>query len=312
MAFPLLSTASRYFLEVARTGSVSEAALSAHVAPSAISRQVAKLEDALGCLLFERQARGMVLTAAGERLAAYVRAATQDTQRLADELRGLDGQGESRILVACTEGFSVGFMPSAMTSFRALHPGASIHLQVGSPDDVSRWLLRGEAQLGLKFAVEPEKGLQVELQREAPIMALLSPGHALASRRSLSLAQIVAHPLALPAPGTTVRQLFDLCCSVHGLQYDAVYSGNYAALLALVLRAEVLTLASAVSAAHLVEAGLIKAVAVDEPQLGLRSLQLLSLRGRPLAEGARRFADHLARSMGGPAGPRRRGLRTTG
>ena len=64
--------ASRYFLEVVRTGSVTEAAHRLHVAPSAVSRQVAKLEESLGCNLFDRQARGMALTEAGQQLAGWV------------------------------------------------------------------------------------------------------------------------------------------------------------------------------------------------------------------------------------------------
>ena len=55
----------RYFLEVVRTGSVSEAAGRLDVAPSAVSRQIARIERELGTLLFERRARGMVPNAAG-------------------------------------------------------------------------------------------------------------------------------------------------------------------------------------------------------------------------------------------------------
>jgi len=60
MKTSFFSTQIRYFLEVARTGSVSQAAGQLHVAASAVSRQIAKLEDQLGCALFERRARGMV------------------------------------------------------------------------------------------------------------------------------------------------------------------------------------------------------------------------------------------------------------
>ena len=55
----LQDTALRYFLEVVRTGSVSEAATRLSVSPSAVSRQVATLEDLLGVPLFERRPRGM-------------------------------------------------------------------------------------------------------------------------------------------------------------------------------------------------------------------------------------------------------------
>lgn len=65
------STALRYFLEVARCGSISEASVRLNVSASAVSRQIAKLELALDASLFERRARGMVLSEAGARLAAY-------------------------------------------------------------------------------------------------------------------------------------------------------------------------------------------------------------------------------------------------
>ena len=61
------STALRYFLEVARCGSISEASMRLNVAASAVSRQISKLELALDASLFERRARGMVLSEAGAR-----------------------------------------------------------------------------------------------------------------------------------------------------------------------------------------------------------------------------------------------------
>ena len=69
----LQDTALRYFLEVVRSGSVSEAATRLNVSPSAVSRQVAALEDLLGVPLFDRRPRGMAPSAAGELLAAHAR-----------------------------------------------------------------------------------------------------------------------------------------------------------------------------------------------------------------------------------------------
>ena len=58
-------TRYRYFALVADHGSVREAADALRVAPSAISRQIASLEEDYGTPLFERRARGMRLTTAG-------------------------------------------------------------------------------------------------------------------------------------------------------------------------------------------------------------------------------------------------------
>jgi len=293
MSLSLLGTATRYFMEVARTGSVTQAAEHLHVAVSAVSRQITKLEDSLGCALFERQARGMALSAAGERLAAYVRTTMLDAERVVDEVKGLGGQRASRIRIACTEGLACGFMAEVMSSFRAAHPSCSIHLQVGTPDEVSRHLLRGEVDLVAKFSVAPEKGLKIEHQQSAPIMVLAAPGHALARRRSVSVADIVRHPLAVPEAGTTVRQMLDLCCSLKGLHYQVAYTGNYATLLALTTLGEVLTLSALVSAAHAVRAGELVAVPVSEPQFRQRSLQVLTLQGQAPNTSASGFRDHL-------------------
>jgi hypothetical protein len=59
----LQDTALRYFLEVVRCGSISEASQRLNVASSAISRQISSLEETLDTVLFERRPRGMVLSA---------------------------------------------------------------------------------------------------------------------------------------------------------------------------------------------------------------------------------------------------------
>jgi DNA-binding transcriptional LysR family regulator len=308
MTLPLLSTATRYFLAVARTGSISEAAGLVHVAPSAVSRQVVKLEEAMGCALFQRQARGMVMTEAGERLAAWARGTLEDTERVAEDLRGLSGQRAGRLNVACTEGFAAGFMPEAMATFRALHPEATIYLRVGAPHDVTRWLQRGEVECGLKFASAPDKGLRAEHAGRAPIMAVMAPTHALARRTRLTLAELVAHPLALPEPGTTVRQALDLGCSLLGLQYRALYCGNFAALLALAIRGEAPTLSSYLAVAHAVQAGQLVAVPVQQSEFERRRVLLLSQEGRSLPAAARAFIAHVAQGLQArPAAPARIG-----
>jgi len=62
------SAAVRYFREVTECGSIKQAAASLRIAPSAISRQVQTIEEELSVKLFERGARGMVLTDAGHLL----------------------------------------------------------------------------------------------------------------------------------------------------------------------------------------------------------------------------------------------------
>ena len=87
----LQETALRYFQEVARCGSISQAASNLHVATSAISRQISGLEENLGMALFERHARGMNLTAAGELLLAHARRSAMDAERTLHDIAALQG-----------------------------------------------------------------------------------------------------------------------------------------------------------------------------------------------------------------------------
>ena len=118
----LQDTALRYFLEVAHSGSLTEASARLHVAASARSRQIAGLEAQLGTPLFERHPRGMVLTAAGEILAVHARRSRMDAEHALEGIQALQGLRSGLVRVAATEGFSGDFLPRLMQQFRLLHP----------------------------------------------------------------------------------------------------------------------------------------------------------------------------------------------
>src|SRR5207245_1015289 len=70
----------RYFLAVAREGSMTRAAERLFVTQPALSEQVRKLERELGCLLFERLGRGVMLTAAGEAFRGHAERAVYELE----------------------------------------------------------------------------------------------------------------------------------------------------------------------------------------------------------------------------------------
>ena len=79
--------ALKYFQEVARTGSITEASLRLNVSGSAISRQITKLEQDLNVALFERRPRGMVLSQAGELLSQHVARLAMETERALSDVK---------------------------------------------------------------------------------------------------------------------------------------------------------------------------------------------------------------------------------
>ncbi|MGJ7526394.1 LysR family transcriptional regulator [Variovorax sp. GB1P17] len=310
MALPLLSIPMRHFLEVARSGSVNQAAARLFVASSAVSRQIAKLEDSLGTPLFERHARGMALTAAGERLAAHLRNAQLDIEQVFEQVRDLGGQGARRIRVACTEGFAGHFMPLVMRSFEEANPGCQLELHVGSPDGVSALLARGETDIALKYVVAPEPGLAVAHAATAPVYAVLRPNHPLARQRVVSVADAVRYPLAVGDKGVTARQLFDQACSLQGLQYRAIFVSNFSSVLLPLLRTSDVMLSGLLTVMHLIDAGTVVARPFAEAPLQQRQLQVLALEGRTLPPLAQDFVQHLVETIA-KAGRRKLGVART-
>jgi DNA-binding transcriptional LysR family regulator len=213
----LLPVNLAYFLEVARTGSVTEAAHALNVAPSAISRQVAKLESGIGVPLFARHPRGMTLTEAGSRLLAHARRTETESTALLEELRTGRGARARSIAVACSEGFARRLVPRAVTGFRREHPGLTFRVDVVDRQEATRRVVEGYADVAVTYTMGPQHDVRVECAVVVPVAAIVPLGHALAGRDRIGLADLCAYPLALASPGTSQRELFDIGAQLEGI-----------------------------------------------------------------------------------------------
>lgn len=213
----LMPVSLEYFVEVARSGSVSEAAQRLQVAPSAISRQITKLESGIGVPLFARHPRGMSLTDAGSRLLAHARRSQSESTALLSELRTGRGAEDRSVTVACSEGFAHRLVPRAMADFRRDHPEVTFHLDLVSHQEATRRVAEGIADIAVTYALDPQHDVRVECSVVVPMAALVPPGHPLAGQEQVGLAELCAHPLALAPTGTSNRDLFDIGVQLEGL-----------------------------------------------------------------------------------------------
>ncbi|SFB74804.1 transcriptional regulator, LysR family [Polaromonas sp. OV174] len=296
----LQETALRYFFEVARCGSLTEASERLHVAASALSRQIAGLEQALGTPLFERHPRGMVLNAAGEILATHARRASLDAERAMKEILALQGLRSGRVRIAASEGFANEFLPPLIVAFRAQNEGIVFELNVEPPAQVSARVRNGDVDIGLKFSRAPDKEIKVEYRQPAPVLVLMRPDHPLARASSVTLAQMSAYPVALPAPDTTVRQMIDVECSRQQLLIEPVLSSNNMTTLHnFVVHGGGLSISGEVSVRHLVAAGLLVAIPLRDRGMGVRDIEVQTLVGRSLPQAVQSFLDHLKQYLSG-------------
>ncbi|PRY62781.1 DNA-binding transcriptional LysR family regulator [Vreelandella songnenensis] len=294
----LLDSALRYFLEIVRQGSINKASAQLHVAPSAVSRQIARLEAELGSQLFERHPTGMRLSPSGELLAAHARKARLDAARVVEEITGLEGIQRGTVRLASIEGLASYLLPHVISEYRQKHHGIHFDLAVMSSTEVTQRVCEGLADIGLTISPAPEKNIQVEKRIMAPIHAVMHSSHALAAKKHVSLAQLSHYPLALPTDNTTIRQLFNVSCSRQGLLIEPVMVSNFVTTLVHFAACQGgITLIGDVSVRHLSDAAQLVSLPIRDREMSGRTIEVQTLAGRTLPKGVADFLGDLCMAL---------------
>lgn len=200
----------KYFDEVARVGSIRQAAESLHVAPSAVNRRIQDLEGELGVPLFERLPRGMRLTAAGELFVQYVRGRASALDEVRSEIEELQGLRRGSVKLVASQALAPEFMPQLVADFRRTHPLVDFQVRIGDHVQALAALRAFETDLVLVFNLAHEPDLQVVAQFEQRLVATMHRSHPLASRPGgLRLRECMDYPLVLPNREAGGRQLLE-------------------------------------------------------------------------------------------------------
>ncbi len=139
----------RVVSEVARSGSFSAAADWLGYTQSAVSRQVAAAERAAGAPLFERHARGVRPTAAGDVLVRHAARVLDGVAGATQELAGLRHRLAGRLSVGCYPTVAVVLVPRALARLTAVHPGVRVDLLEASTPAQLQALRRGRVQVAV-------------------------------------------------------------------------------------------------------------------------------------------------------------------
>jgi DNA-binding transcriptional LysR family regulator len=269
--------------EVAAHGSFSAAAFAMRYTPSAVSQQMALLEQEAGVPLLERHSRGVRLTPAGEALLRHAEAAVAHMREARAELDALAGLRRGRLAVAAFGSAWSDLVPRAVAAFQRAHPDVELVLSEADPRDSLAAVRAGELDLALLFepnGADPahRAAVRVEALGEDPLLAVLPAGHRLARRSAVALADLAAERWAL-ATDACAAQVTGACAAA-GFTPDAVFaSGDYAAVQGFVAAGDAVALVPALAAAHgrpdlvvrpLVGPGPARTIAVAAPLAGDR------------------------------------------
>jgi DNA-binding transcriptional LysR family regulator len=208
---------------VAHYGTVTAAAQSLYVTPSAASQQIRQLGRQLGITLLEPHGRRVRLTSAARSLLIHADAIEERWQRAEADLAAGDPRqavaGELR-LCGIPSAVSTLLAPAA-AQLRHTHPRLTVSIREAEPPDCFDLVFSGGADLAITMAAPdglPLTDPRFDQQRllDDPYDLLTAPDHPLAGRTDLSLAACAAEPWILSMPHTTYRHMVLAICNTAG------------------------------------------------------------------------------------------------
>ncbi|MBD0788718.1 HTH-type transcriptional activator IlvY [Vibrio sp. Y2-5] len=144
----------KLFLDICDSKNFSKSATSMHVSPSALSRQIQKLEEEIGHPLFIRDNRSVELTPAGEKLLPVAIKMVHDWTQFHSQINAQDHELKGEIRLFCSVTASYSHLPQLLSAFRLKHPFIEFKLLTGDPAQAIDKILNDEADIAISAMPE--------------------------------------------------------------------------------------------------------------------------------------------------------------
>ena len=288
----------RYVDEVARAGSIRQAADHLNVTASAVNRRIMDLEEELGAVLFERRPRGVRLTSAGELFVRYLREQEGNVERMKSQIEELKGLRRGTVRIACSQALALEFLPHEIAEFRRRHPNVSFDVKVFDHEEAMAALAAYDVDLVLVFHPPYLANFQPLMTLEQRVVAVMPATHALAHRRPLRLRDCAAYPVALPERSIGGRQLLDQIAARTGIGFQiAAESNSFEMLRGLVTYGGLVSFQIRIGTVSEGRKHGIVVRDIDDRDVPRANLVLGQLRARNLPVPAAMFAERLTRVL---------------
>jgi len=195
------------FLAVARSESVSRAAVELGMSQSAVSGALADLERQFDVQLFDRIGKRLQLSPLGHSLRPRCDALHEQALELEQALAGESDIGVLRVGATLTIGNYV--TVPLMARFMREHPGARLALEVANTAEIARKVINFEIDVGLIEGELHAPDLDVVPWRDDELVVFCAPTHPFARRRGLDDDALRGADWILREPGSGTRQTFE-------------------------------------------------------------------------------------------------------
>lgn len=214
MEFRNLST----FVRVAELRSFSAAARELGYSQSAISMQIAQLEEELNTRLFDRVGRSIALTEQGTRFYGHAQNILRMTESACRELTH-SGEVSGQLRIAMAESLCMTAFPEVLKKYHQLYPNVQVTVSASTTTEMFRALAQNDVDLVYQLDNRTYRSDAVVVLEEPVCVVFVAPkDHPLARRESVTLEECAAQPFILTEKGMSYRSQLDACLSRRGLE----------------------------------------------------------------------------------------------
>lgn len=199
-------------------GSFSHAAEELGISQPAVSFQIRALEERIGQRLLDRSGRRVTLTDAGRVVDSHARRLLALEEEMLRDVAGLSDHLSGPLVLGSSTGPGELLLPHLLGGFKRENPEVEVSLVVQDTQTVCDRVLDDEIELGVVGAARPHRGLVFEPFVRDELVVICPPGHALATRKRITLADLAAQPLILQQRGSGVRAVLESAFRAAGIR----------------------------------------------------------------------------------------------
>lgn len=225
-----------YFVAVAETRNVTQAAKKLHIAQPALSVAIKKLESQLDLTLFDRKDRRIILTPEGEVLLHHARLILQQVNDANTALKELKGLAKGEVRLGLPSMLGSYYFPEILMGFKSQYPDLKLTIVEAGTESIRRMLLSGELDLGIIHCLETPDSLETEHLLSSQMVAVVSEDNPLAQQTNLDFETFFAQELAMFKPGYFHREFIDRFCQQHHFTPNIAFETNLLPLILKIVR----------------------------------------------------------------------------
>jgi len=195
----------RLFVAIAEERNLTRGAARAHLAPSSASHRLRLLEAELGTPLFERRARGLAMTRAGEALLRNARQVFAQIEQLHADLAPYAEGIRGHVSLWANTHATHTFLPDDLADFLKQQPQLSVSLEEHTSPEIALAVASGEVEVGVLAEAESGAGVELIPYRRDRLVLVVPGGHALAARARVRFAEVLEYPFVMLHAGSAIH-----------------------------------------------------------------------------------------------------------